>query len=108
MSFLYDILTINKMINWQSVIFNSLWILGLAVLLAALSYHYWVASVNKRPLREQFSQPDFLRLLWVALLLVCLGLAGTSQQNWEMIVWGVLALFALVNIAGLSRKPAQQ
>ena len=108
MSFLYDILTINKMINWQSVIFNSLWILGLAVLLAAFSYHYWVASVSKRPLREQLRQPNFLRLLWVALLLVCLGLVGTSQQTWEMIVWGVMALLALVNIAGLSRKPAQQ
>ena len=96
------------MINWQSVIFNSLWILGLAVLLAAFSYHYWVAAVSERPLREQLRKPGFLRFMWAALLLVCIGLAGTSQQLWEIVIWGVLALFALVNIAGLSRRPAQQ
>ena len=84
------------MINWQSVIFNSFWILGLALLLAALSFHYWEASQTKRQLRAQLGRPEFLRFFWLGMALVCIGLAGTSEQLWELAVWGALALLALV------------
>jgi hypothetical protein len=94
------------MINWQSVIFNSFWILGLAVLLAAFSYHYWEAHQLGRSLREQLSQAAFLRFFWLAILLVSIGLIGTSQQIWEMVIWGGAALLALFSIIGLSRKDA--
>jgi CDP-diglyceride synthetase len=94
------------MINWQSVIFNSFWIFGLALLLAAFSYHYWEAAQNNRSLRVQLSQPAFLRFFWLAIFLVSIGLIGTSQQLWEMAIWGGLALFALFSIFGLSRKAA--
>lgn len=92
------------MINWQSVIFNSFWILGLALLLAAFSYHYWDATQHGRSLRTQLSQANFLRFFWLAIFLVSIGLIGTSQQVWEMAVWGGLAIFALYSIFGLSRK----
>jgi hypothetical protein len=94
------------MINWQSVIFNSFWILGLAVLLAAFSYHYWEANQQGQSLREQLSQASFLRFFWLAILLVSIGLIGTSQQIWEMAIWGGAALLALFSIIGLSRKEA--
>jgi hypothetical protein len=92
------------MINWQSVIFNSFWIFGLALLLAAFSYHYWEATQNGRSLRSQLSQPAFLRFFWLAIFFISIGLIGTSQQLWEMAIWGGLALFALFSIFGLSRK----
>lgn len=91
------------MINWQSIIFNSLWISGLAVLLAAFSYHYWAASEQGRSLREQLGRPGFLRFFWLAMLLIALGLVGTSQELWEMAIWGGLALFALVAFVTLVR-----
>jgi len=94
------------MINWQSVIFNSFWILGLSVLLAAFSYHYWDASQHGRSLRVQLSQTAFLRFFWLAIFLVSIGLIGTSQQIWEMILWGGLALFSLFSIFTLSRSKA--
>lgn len=94
------------MINWQSVIFNSLWIFGLALLLAAFSYHYWDASQHGRSLRTQLSHSSFLRFFWLAIFLVSIGLIGTSQQLWEMVTWGGLALFALFSIYTLSRKTA--
>ncbi|MFN2172233.1 MAG: hypothetical protein ACK2T4_13960 [Candidatus Promineifilaceae bacterium] len=92
------------MINWQSVIFNSLWIAGLAVLLAAFSYHYWEAAQHGRSLRIQFSRGAFVRLVWLAMLLVSIGLIGTSQQIWEMAIWGGVAILALFSIIALSRK----
>lgn len=92
------------MINWQSIIFNSFWIFGLALLLAAFSYHYWEAAENGRALRVQLSSPGFLRLLWMALLLISIGLLGTGPQFWEMVLWAGVAVAAIVNMALLSRR----
>lgn len=90
------------MINWQSVIFNSFWILGLALLLAALSYYAWLASENALPMRAQLGAPGFQRYFWVAAGLVAIGLAGTSSQLWEMILWSGLALLAFLNAFAIS------
>jgi hypothetical protein len=83
------------MINWQSVVFNSFWISGLAVLLAAFSYTYWSAAQNGRSLRTELLGTDFLRFFWTAAALVCVGLAGTSQTMWETVLWGGMAILAL-------------
>ena len=89
-------ITYHKMINWQSVIFNSFWITGLSVLLAAFSYHTWAATEYGRSLRVQLAEPAFLRFFWLAACLIGVGLAGTSSQLWEMLIWGGMALVALV------------
>ncbi len=86
------------MINWQSILFNSSWVLGLAILLAALSYHYWVAGHENRRLRVQLDQPSFLRFFWLSMALIGIGLAGTSKNWWEIIIWILLSLFSLLNI----------
>jgi hypothetical protein len=92
------------MINWQSVIFNSFWILGLAIMLAALSYNYWLAKQEGRSLREQLGGRMFLRSFWLAMVLVGIGLAGTSQRNWELVIWIVLTVIALAMLIDLFRK----
>ena len=91
------------MINWQSVIFNSFWILGLSLMLAAFSYHYWLAGQENRQLRLQLSERGFLRPIWLGVILVGIGLIGTSQESWEMVLWGVLSLIALIFFIGLDR-----
>jgi len=83
-------------IDWRSLIFNAFWILGLAVLLAAFSYHSWAAGQERRPLREQLNQPSFSRLFWISLTFVSVGLAGTSQRLWETAIW---VLFIIVSVA---------
>jgi hypothetical protein len=92
------------MINWQSLFFNSLWVVGLSLLLAAFSYHAWLATENDRKLWTQLSQPGFIRWVWTAVLLVSIGLLGVSQQLWEIILWAVMALISVANIGLLSRK----
>jgi hypothetical protein len=91
------------MISWQSVTFNGFWVLGLALVLAAISYHYWLAGQENRQLRLQLSEPGFLRPFWLGLVLIGIGLIGTSQQNWEMAIWGALTLIAFVFLIGLFR-----
>ena len=84
------------MINWQSVIFNSFWILGLATLLADLSYGYWIAKINNLPFRAQIKERGFLIPFWIAVSLITIGLAGTSQQVWESILWLLFTIVSLV------------
>jgi hypothetical protein len=83
-------------IDWYNVIVNSFWILGLAIILAALSYHHWQAGECGRSLRAQLESPSFQLPAWIGFCLVCVGLAGSSGRLWETIVWVVFGLISLV------------
>ena len=91
-------------INWPSVIINSFWIIGLAILLAAFSYHYWLANEENRRLRDQLNHPAFQQWYWLSLVFVGIGLAGTSQKTWEMAIWIIFTLFSVVNTARAHRS----
>ncbi len=90
-------------INWFSVFINSFWILGLAVLLASFSYHYWQAGEEKRPLKAQLDSPSFLAAFWSGFILIGIGLAGTSGQIWETSIWTFFTLLCLYNLITLVR-----
>ncbi len=90
-------------IDWFGVFSNGLWILGLAVALAAVSYADWRRRLNepRLSLRQALGQPAFQAawslglLLFCAglgLLLFCAGLALTSDVWWQTIAWAALAL----------------
>jgi hypothetical protein len=85
-------------INWFSVFINSFWILGLAVILAAFSYHYWLAGEEERPLKVQLNHPTFQKTFWSGILLISIGLAGTSQKLWEIAIWTIFTLICCYNL----------
>jgi hypothetical protein len=85
-------------IDWFSVFINSFWIVGLAILLAAFSYHYWLAAEENRRLKEQLAQPGFQKFYWFSFVLIAVGLAGTSQKSWEIAIWIIFALISVVNM----------
>jgi len=78
-------------IDIWGVVANSLWILGLATLLAALSWANWVASVEKARFRTVLARSGIHRALNLGVFLVCAGLAATGQRWWERVLWGLLA-----------------
>jgi len=80
------------MINLWGIAANSLWILGLATLLAALSWAHWAASVEKVRFRAVLGRPGVRRVLDLGLALFCAGLAATSRTWWERTLWGLLGL----------------
>ena len=86
-----------------SVVANSFWIIGLAILLAAFSYHYDQAQRRRRPLRVQLRQRSFVGAAWIATTLVAVGLAGTSNAVWEAIIWSIFALISLYNALSTRR-----
>lgn len=79
------------MIDFQSVAANALWILGLALTLAALSWANWAAGTEKARFRTVLGRPGIQRGLDVGLLLFCAGLAATGRVWWERLLWGLLA-----------------
>ena len=79
------------MIDGWSIVANSLWILGLAVLLAGCSWASWIAGTNRRRFGVVLRQPGIQRTLNLGLMLFCMGLASTARAWWERILWGLLA-----------------
>jgi hypothetical protein len=86
----------NAVIDWMSLLFNTFWIVGTAVLLASFSYQY--AQTEPPTLKERLSQPSFLRWLWVGFVFITIGLAGTSQSTWEIVLWIVFILWGVSQI----------
>lgn len=95
------------MIDWQSVFFNGFWILGLAILLAAVSYYSWKARVEKRRVRARLNDPPFLRLFWLSFSFIGIGLAGTSSRWWETGLWVVFTLLSFIYFIRISKITVQ-
>ena len=93
------------MINWLSVVANSFWIVGLAIMLAGVSYHVWLAGQLNRPLRQQLGGAPFLRVAVVGLLLVGIGLALTADGPLQLLPAVALSLICLFALLALFRRP---
>jgi hypothetical protein len=81
------------MIDWYFVFSNSLWIFGLSVVLAAFSYHHWLAGERGRRLRQQFREPGWILPFAAGMFLTSVGLGMLeSARWWERIIWLALAV----------------
>lgn len=87
------------MIDWANLAANSLWILGCTLALATLSYASWEASVYKDKFTARLKKPAIQISLNLAGILFCAGLAATSSKTYEIILWSVLALLFLLQVA---------
>lgn len=94
----------DAVIDWFSVFINLFWIVGLAILLAAFSYYSWLARVEERPLKIQLNQPGFQAAFWFSIVLIAIGLAGTSQRTWEIVLWTIFALISIYNLLTLLKS----
>jgi hypothetical protein len=86
------------MIDWVVVGFGALWILGLGLVVATLSFANYLASQQKRRLRQVLDMPACRIMIDLGLVFFCLGWAGGVSIIWERIMWAVLALIFAVQI----------
>lgn len=78
---------------------NALWVVGLAVGLAALSMASYQARVEGIPLGHQLNKSAFQLPVAIGLAMFCLGLLFSGHSWWEKGFWGCLtALFVGVAI----------
>ena len=80
------------MIDWQNVFFNALWITALALTLSILSWSLWQAQEAGLPMSKALSGRFQRRALDFSGVLFCAGLAGTTVELWQRLLWVVLAL----------------
>lgn len=79
------------MVNLASIALNALWVLGLAVILAALGTSDWLARERGMGLRQALTQRGFVIAASAGLALIALGMAG-SAQGVVRLLWLILAL----------------
>ena len=94
------------MIDWTMLAANSLWIVGLSVLLAVFSYRSYLKSIYK-PLAKATGQPVdlsstdlYFRLGMVLFVLGQVAVSGLSGEAWwRVLLWTVLLGLLLVEPA---------
>lgn len=92
------------MINWFSIVANSFWITGLALLLAGVSYYYWLAGQMGHPFRYELNNPPFQKLAMFGLLLVGIGLALTANDALQMLPAAALIFICVIALFVLFRS----
>lgn len=80
------------MIDLLSVGADALWVLGLALILAALSWANWVAVRERIPFRRALGRPNVRLTIDSGLVLFCAGLAATGRTRWEQVLWSMFAV----------------
>jgi hypothetical protein len=93
------------MIDWLGVLTNGLWVLGLAGMLATLSYFDYHAKTRSLPLRRVLNAPMFVRPFSWAAVVFCIGVAASGGSWWQRLAWAVLAVLFAVQ-AWKSCEPA--
>lgn len=91
------------MIDWFNLGANALWVIGCAVVLATLSYANWEAGLFRQKFAERLKQHSTLLVLNLGGLLICLGAALTRQEWWWIVLWGLLGLAFLIQVARILR-----
>jgi TRAP-type C4-dicarboxylate transport system permease large subunit len=79
-------------VDWPFLGFNALWILGLGLMIASLSYASYLATQQKEHFKQVLKMPACRKLGLLGLVIFCIGLAGGVSAIWERIVWAVLAI----------------
>jgi hypothetical protein len=85
-------------IDWLNVAANSLWIVGCAIALAALSRASWQSTIQQVKLGAILGRSGYQIALTIAGSLFCLGGAGAAQSALKIILWLALA----IGFAGLA------
>ena len=91
-------------IPWGAVFSNFLWIVGAAIILAAISYHDYLASQKKEKLINLFKRNSFQKPLFSGLFLVTAGIALSVHFLWLSFIMGILAIFMLVMTANTLKR----
>ena len=91
-------------IPWGAVFSNFLWIVGAAVILAAISYHDYLASQKKEKFINLLKRNSFKKPLFSGLFLVTAGIALSVHFLWLSIIMGILAIFVLFMTANTYKR----
>jgi hypothetical protein len=91
------------MLNWKGIGSSALWVIGVSLCLAALSYADWWAHCRRVSRRQAWNTAMFLMPFSAGLSLVCAGLSLKAHRPAERAFWAVWTLLLIVGGLFLSR-----
>jgi len=83
-------------IPWGRVFSNFVWILGVAIILAAFSYHEFLAHIKKAKRIEVFKGDSFKKPFLVGTILIAIGISASARQLWLTAIFGIVALLLII------------
>jgi hypothetical protein len=86
------------MIDWWSLAASAIWILGLALGLAAVSFAYWQAASRKAPGLKVHDTRTLRALLAGAGVLFSIGWGASSSETWERLAWCLLGVLLAIRL----------
>ena len=92
------------MVEWTSLAFNGLWVLGAAVILAAFSLACYEAHRRGERLRVRLAAPGFQLWLLAGLVLISLGVTLVESRWWERVLWGVCCAMSVWRLWAVWRE----
>jgi mannose/fructose/N-acetylgalactosamine-specific phosphotransferase system component IIC len=97
------------MIDWYNLLTNALWISGVAIILATLSYSSWLASTKKEKFIQLINLSHPIQIMLnIGGLLCSLGLAATTEILWQRILWIFLIIGFFVQLLSEIYKEKQR
>lgn len=84
------------MSDWTQLVGNAVWIVGVALALAVVSYAGWQASLRRQSLSAMLGLRTYALLLDLAGILLSSGLLITSQKLLEKGVWALVGVGFLI------------
>ncbi len=85
------------MINWLTLISNSLWVIALSLLLAWIGISRWESQESRTPVRAILACPSTYLILSLFGILFCAGLAINAIRVWERMLWLVMMAYFVVH-----------
>lgn len=98
---------LTELIDLPRLFFNSLWVLGFSIIMAALSMHHYLAQEKNISFRDAVQATNFQLCLWGGLTLATIGFAGNATTWWEQILWVILTILNAIQLYLVKRPIAQ-
>jgi hypothetical protein len=92
------------MVEWTSLAFNGLWVLGAAVIFAACSLSCYEAQRQGEGVPLQVADPRFQLWLLVGLVLISLGVALVGPRWWQRVLWGAFCAMCIWQLGAAWRE----
>ena len=90
-------------IDWAYLGAHFLWIFGLSLILAAVSYHTWLDQEMRRPFSAQFREPSWQLAINVGLSLMALAITVMPRnERWfiRLIALVIALMLAALGLRG--------
>lgn len=88
-----------SLVDWAYLGANFLWVLGLSMILAGVSYHVWLSQQRHRPIAKQFRAASWSLALHTGVALVLLAITVMPRsERWFVRLIALVGALVLASL----------